>query len=44
MIVVYVHMNEVVKTAAMVPRGILREGSFRSPERFEPAIIPMKYK
>lgn len=33
-------MKEVVKTAAIVPLGILRDGSFKSPERLEPAIIP----
>jgi hypothetical protein len=34
-------MKEVVRTAAIVPRGILRDGSFKSPERFEPAMIPI---
>jgi hypothetical protein len=34
-------MNDVVKTAAIVPRGMLLDGSFKSPERFEPAIIPV---
>ena len=34
-------MNDVVRIAEIVPRGILLEGSFKSPERFVPAIIPV---
>jgi hypothetical protein len=34
------HMADVVSIAAIVPRGILRLGSRKSPLRFEPAIIP----
>ena len=34
-------IKDVVKTAAIVPLGILREGSFKSPERFDPAIMPV---
>lgn len=33
-------MNDVTATAVIVPRGILLEGSLRSPERFAPAMIP----
>ena len=33
---------EVVIIAAIVPRGILRLGSRKSPLRFDPAMIPMK--
>ena len=35
-------MIDVVKIAAIVPRGILRLGSRKSPLRFEPAIMPNK--
>ena len=34
-------MIDVVRIAAIVPRGILRLGSRRSPLRFEPAMIPV---
>ena len=34
-------MREVVAIAHMVPFGIEAEGSLRSPERFEPAMIPV---
>ena len=37
-----IQITEVVKIAAIVPRGILRLGSRRSPLRFEPAIIPSR--
>ena len=37
---IILHIVEVVKIAAMVPRGILRLGSLKSPLRFEPAMIP----
>lgn len=36
----YVQIIDVVTIAAMVPRGMLRLGSLKSPLRFEPAIIP----
>jgi hypothetical protein len=35
-------MMDVVIIAAIVPRGILRLGSRKSPLRFDPAIIPEK--
>jgi hypothetical protein len=33
---------DVVMIAAIVPRGILRLGSRKSPLRFDPAMIPMR--
>ena len=35
-----IQMADVVRIAAIVPRGILRLGSRRSPLRFEPAMMP----
>ncbi len=36
----FLHIADVVNIAAIVPRGILRLGSRRSPLRLDPAIIP----
>lgn len=33
---------EVVRMARMVPMGMERWASFRSPDRFEPAMIPVE--
>lgn len=35
-----IQINDVVRIAAIVPRGMLRLGSRRSPLRFEPAMMP----
>lgn len=35
---------EVVRMARMVPMGMERWASFRSPDRFEPAMIPEEKK
>jgi len=38
-----IQTKDVVATAAIVPVGIAFDASARSPERFEPAIIPDRY-
>ncbi len=37
---VRIQTSEVVRMASMVPMGMERWASFRSPERFDPAMIP----